>query len=523
MYTQPKEQKNHRYLPDETINFVETVFDPTYNGKVTIYCAEGGNKFKSVVTLPISEAPSFLRKMHISKNRGYYITRNCTVDNKRRLDHLFSLQNIVIDIDCHRKGTDHNLMEEKLIEGLRALQTDYFLDGMMPAPTAIVYTGRGAQLWWSFDAQYAPCYREKFDRLRDYWVELVTNSFISRSELSLLSVDQRASKNDVGLARLPGTYNLATGAQTRLWLLSDTRCDFHRWYDSVPTDANWRSKTANQQDQLQSTDKTKSIGLARMAALSALRDYRDHPAGEEQRDIFCLLFYSAVKMAGFSDDTAWEKLSAFNDGFKEPLTQTKLRNVICAAKKNNGYKFRTATIIEWLDITAEEQQLAGLFAAPSGQRKGKHDARDRKRKAARTRRDNKVISLFRDGLNMSAIARIVGICRATVKKIIDAYRARVNTAKEKLADHNKRKATNGNPHRRLSPSVRDTVLAKGNMPAEESHPESAHPSAMDRAQGVQKNGRQDMFLITGRDSTRGEDSVAAPWGIPMRDCLAVEI
>jgi hypothetical protein len=156
----------------------------------------------------------------------------------------------------------------------------------------------------------------------------------------------------------------------------------------------------------------------RVQQLVRLRALRNAPMGQEMRDRFCFTVYCAL-LADYDQPEAWERLLAFNKGFKQPLPYPALKQMMSSATEKK-YRLTNEWIISELEITEEEQQNIGLSRASEtrSERMSRNYTRDLIRKSLREDRNNKILSLFSAGMSKSAIAREMGLSWNTVAKVI---------------------------------------------------------------------------------------------------------
>ena len=160
-----------------------------------------------------------------------------------------------------------------------------------------------------------------------------------------------------------------------------------------------------------------------MRQLIQLRILRDNQVGEETRNNFCFIAYNAM-LPALGHDRAWDKLLAFNKGFKTPMEEKELERVIVSAKEKNGYRYSNEKMVEFLSITPEEQMKIGLYS-PIGPfepmtRLSTHPSRQQSRKLAKDDRNRKILSMSANGQTGKAIAQQLGISEDTVTTTLRA-------------------------------------------------------------------------------------------------------
>ena len=163
--------------------------------------------------------------MHVSKSLDYYITANSFNGVERKAESLFGLHNIVVDVDLH---TDERLSVKEILEfprkkrmsktgsvaGNGNLEYDVFQGNPLnifcqkffrdvvagagaPSPTAIVYTGRGIQLWWHIIPISIKCVTW-YQEIQQTLVMAIDAMLQDYPELAEFQIDGGASSNKAG-------------------------------------------------------------------------------------------------------------------------------------------------------------------------------------------------------------------------------------------------------------------------------------------------------------------------------------
>lgn len=427
----PTKQKNHKYINKAIDQWLDIHFgDTSFNGRVVL----GHRKPKSDAILPLkscllTELPHYMKLIHVSSRLDYYITANTVTGQNRLNENLFGLHNIVIDVDCHNDNHPHAVPQ--LVEAfIWRSKHDLWEGGIIPAPNSIVRTGRGVQFWWAIK----PCYGGKgYDKSR-YHHDKIKNTFMDHIEAMLdqykeemggLNIDRGASGNLVGYFRLPCTYNTKAKCYSSLEILHTKRYDQREltWIESpsVGTRRVATRKTTKYVPMLESDRfilrSFQSTGVCRVIQLINLRNLRNNEAGSEMRDYFNFSVYNALRMS-FDHKQAMGRLKAFNSGFKKPMTDRELENCVSSAAEKDGYSYSNAKLIELLEITSEEQEAIGLFPTAKKRRSKPNASRDTARMALKEDRDQKIIELHKQGISQAETARILGIGKNTVWRVL---------------------------------------------------------------------------------------------------------
>lgn len=445
--TMVRPQFLHHNLSDDVLHWFDLQFSPsTFHGRLQI--GRRKNDGYGVQKLFMGERDAvrdFLKDMHVSGKLDYYIMANMVSGVERKVDGLFSLHNIVIDIDCHIEDANLYWTREKLEQLLYHLEHDR--SDRVPSPTSIVWTGRGAQLWWAIKPVHMKC-RPFYDEVKDFYIrelkDLILEYGEHDEEFRDFQVDSTSSKNVVGYFRLPGSINTTVDTEVELkvckedepYTLQDLVAQVKACKkEDMDYNAHLRSEgkrpppaTADFSGQYLESDiyilrNYHTFSFFRMRQLIQLRILRDNQVGEETRNNFCFIAYNAM-LPTLGHERAWDKLLAFNKGFKTPMEEKELERVIVSAKEKNGYRYSNEKMIEFLEITPEEQMKIGLYS-PIGPfepmaRLSTHPSRQQSRKLAKDDRNQKIISMSEAGKTGKSIAQKLGISEDTVTAVLKA-------------------------------------------------------------------------------------------------------
>lgn len=415
--------------------------DTSFNGRVFVGHRAKDGTFGTKGIRPLKTIRGFVRSLDFDESSDYYITANTVKGIKRRKSELFGLQNIVIDVDCHDDRT-HQAIND-LIDGfIWRCESDLWSEGVIPTPNSIVRTGRGVQLWWAL----LPCYGGQNYGISLYHHNKIKRIFVGHvtrlieeytEELEGLNLDPGPSSNPVGYFRLPGTYNTKAQCYVSLEVLHGERYD-QRELTKLEAPENIETPeiraTENASTKyvpLLETDRRvianyESTGVRRVIQLMKLRNLRNNAVGKESRDKFNFSVYNALRMT-YDHEEAMERLRDFNAGFKEPMTEKELENCLWAAKARGGYKYTNEGLIELLEVTSKEQQAIGLYAGRGYTRRKPNASRDEARKTLKEDRDNKILALIKKGVSQAETARILGIGKNTVWRVVKRLKETIET------------------------------------------------------------------------------------------------
>lgn len=431
----PKVQLNHKYINKSIDRWLDIHFgDTSFNGRVVIgHRKHGSGGIYPMSVRPLTELRPYVKMIHASARLDYYITANTVSGVNRRKDELFGLQNMVIDVDCHDDRQPQALFA--LVQAfIWRSKRDLWDAGVIPTPNSIVRTGRGIQLWWAI----VPCYGGRDYNKSLYHYEKIKNTFMDyieqmldeyNDELEGLSVDRGASSNPVGFFRMPCTYNTKAKCYSSLEILHDTRYDqreLTKIESPVMVDISEENRRNKKHIPMLESDRSvlkdyQSFGVRRVIQLIKLRNLRNNEAGSELRDYFNFSIYNALRMS-FDHESAMDRLREFNAGFKNPMNPRELENCVSSAKEKGGYKYSNVKLIELLEITPEEQCAIGLLPYARKHRSTPNASRDAARKALRDDRDYKILELVEKGVSQAETARILGIGKNTVGRVLKRLR-----------------------------------------------------------------------------------------------------
>ena len=380
-------------------------------GNVIIKYKRSDGEIRRAFYCAADHLPETLAAMQLHKH-DYYITANSFSGGSSRAEELFTLHNIVIDIDIHSDW----LSDQERSRAIECLA--YFAERDLPAvPNSIVKTGRGLQMWYAIDPiSYKAAHR--YNTVREQLISEAEELLRGVPSLSGLQLDQGASHNTAGIFRMPGTYNSRIDAEGSFEIIHEERLNIPEEYRRITA-----AQIVKPGSSIQRIPKggTSAVQLAQMreGSLLKLRRIRraaGQAAGEEQRDNFVFCLYNSWMSVLQDHDQAMKRVEAFNQGFIEPLTDRELRNYLRTSERKR-YTLANSKIIEKIGITEEEQRQIGLYPAGAVKR----DAREQLRQDARDRkaeRDDQICELFLQGMQQNEIAEKVGCSAPTVGNVL---------------------------------------------------------------------------------------------------------
>ena len=342
-----------------------------------------------------------INKINIKTDSDFYITANTLTRKDRKTENLFSLKNIVVDIDCHNSELDDYDRNELLEDFLFRIKRDLEL----PPFNIIHFTGRGLQLWYCLEeiaGVWSFLYKDTVEKIIDT-LETLKEEYPDFEQLNIDGI----SKNLVGFFRLFETYNTKTGRRSIIEIQNYEKYDLSELNQSIP-----RVKKFAQNTSLQASIQNDYIALnhKRIDFIKWLIAYRNAPVGAEMRDKLLLLFYNSC-IRVMSREMAKAYTLKLNREFKIPLERTE--NIFTYIDQKGFLNFKNETFCMFLELNEIERHKYM-------EQKGSHYTRDNMRRLAKEERNRRILELHKAGKTHLDIAEILNISRKTVSTVIKA-------------------------------------------------------------------------------------------------------
>lgn len=114
----PNRNNQKHPVSQVTVDFVRDVYSGgAFNGLISLDMRDINGSFQHIASVECSNLEQYVSLMAVYKKYHYYISANSFTTIRRGMDTLFSLHNIVIDIDLH----DERLLPQELEEKLESL------------------------------------------------------------------------------------------------------------------------------------------------------------------------------------------------------------------------------------------------------------------------------------------------------------------------------------------------------------------------------------------------------------------
>ena len=370
----------------------------------------------------------------------YFLTANSfSTPKERKKKNLYTIQNIVLDIDIHSAKRDREFFVQRLDAVLYLAFKDKTFP--LPVPNTVVYTGRGIQLWWAVCPFSAKELLYVYHDLVRYFASEITKRINEDKDLEkYVIVDAAASKKESGLFPMPGTWNAKSRTFGSFRILHENK------FDAVSLFFDRHPKTGKPFIKYKSKRKNgfRDYGKYMEEKIRHLIKLRREEGLDENgfRDLYCLIVYCAYLSSGTAEDIAWGKTIALNESFQRPLPEKELRSYMSSATEKK-YRFTFEKVIEYLDIDEKEQETIRL--KPARVRKEEREMAKKRAKENRVRRKEekekkklRVLELLMKGYTQQKIAGIIGCTQSTVSKIIKEAGIKCKKGRRKITESAKK-------------------------------------------------------------------------------------
>ena len=267
-----------------------------------------------------------------------YCTLNTFFRPMRNLDSLRWLNALYIDLDCYK-------LELRKDSVLYELEQDWF-GRSIPTPSFVIDSGRGLYLIWQIEPVPSMAL--------SLWSALQTRLY---KLLKPFGADPNAT-DAARVLRVPGSINSKSGTMVSVlraysvppYQLKDLKMDY---LPSLPPKN--KKHTTSKRRYLYNTHSLYHARIHDLKKLCELRKYRMKNCREYL--LFLYRYYQCLVL--HDENEALEETMQLNQNFYEPLPVSEVTACTRSAQKyyrKGGIKLTVAKIIEWLDISPQEQQ-----------------------------------------------------------------------------------------------------------------------------------------------------------------------
>lgn len=299
-----------------------------------------------------------------------YISMNTFYTPKRLVTNLKEIRTAFVDIDCHNIGVTAELTAARL-------KRDYF-NQSIPTPNMLIYSGRGLNLVW-FLEPLSGLAVERWGKLQKAINETVKS----------LGADSKATDAS-RVFRLAGTVNSKSNRQVFCEVLHEEKYTFDGmiadYFPSIlksarkPQEAKKKPKGA-----VRHLFNEYTLVKARKDDIGKLIELRSGKMeGCREYALFLYRYWSLAERD--NEEYAKDAMLTLNNRFSRPLPE---REALADTKSAERYhdstepfKITNATLIEWLDITKEEQKHLSTIISPTEKRRRNTNYQKDKRREA---------------------------------------------------------------------------------------------------------------------------------------------
>lgn len=316
-----------------------------------------------------------------------YFSQNTFFKPQRNIENIRQLRSLYIDLDFYLFNYDPTWVIGKL-------EHEYF-NKNIPEPNILIFSGQGLVLIWLLEPV-------PYNAL-PLW-QAVQNYLLG--ELKELGGDPKAA-DAARVFRMAGSVNSKNGAEVRAeyrheykYELRQIQTDYLPDLNEVISPAPQKKKQGRKKKVVQLFN-TYKLHYARLMDVVKLVELRNYDV-TGHRELICFLYRYWLCCYTNDPEEALNQTQILNLQFREPLSLKEVEKATKSAEKaweakNNeeanrvaiekgypgaGYNLRSTKIIDWLDITADEQKH--LKTIIDGVEK-----RRRKRERDRLRDENK--------------------------------------------------------------------------------------------------------------------------------------
>lgn len=310
-----------------------------------------------------------------------YFSQNTFYKPQRQIQNLRQLKSLYVDLDFYLFNFDPSWVLGKL--------EHEFFGQAVPDPNIIIFSGQGIVLIWLLDPvpyKALPLWQA----VQDYFL----------NQLKELGGDSKAS-DAARVFRLAGSINSKNGADVHAQYRHDYRYELRQLQqDYLPELEEKKEKTKGRKNKVVRVYAVRSLHYARILDLAKLVELRNYDV-YGHRELICFLYRYWLCCFLDDPDEALSSTLEFNAQFKNPLRKREIVKATKSAEKawqarsdkqaneeaikrgypGAGYNIKNTKLIDWLDITEEEQRHLKTIIDGSEKRRRKTIANREKRRS----------------------------------------------------------------------------------------------------------------------------------------------
>lgn len=359
-----------------------------------------------------------------------YFSQNTFFKPQRRIDNIKQLRSLYVDLDVYNLGLPPDWV-------LGKLEYEYFGQSV-PDPNAVLFSGRGLVLVWNIEPipyMAMPLWRA----VENFFAEALKD----------LGADTKAT-DPARIFRLPGTINSKSNVIVKAQYRHAYRYDIHELqYDYLPELTPKVQKKPGRKPKIIRLFNIQTLHLTRARDIAKLVELRNGHV-TNYREYICFLYRYFTCCWTDDPQRALEDTLDLNSEFSRPLPirevtrATKSAQTAWEAKSNAkanelaksmgypgaGYNLKNTKIIEWLDITPEEQKELSSIISPQEKRRRNLLQKKEQRRAAgvkprevylseaeRKRAAIKQAILDNPELSIRKLAAITGYSKSEIQRV----------------------------------------------------------------------------------------------------------
>lgn len=310
-----------------------------------------------------------------------YYSQNSFYKPQRRIDNIRQLRTLYVDLDVYNMG-----MTPEWVLG--KLEFEVFGQAL-PEPNMVIFSGRGLVLIWHIEPlpiEAMPLWRA----VETFFVE----------QLKEVGSDTKAT-DPARIFRLAGSINSKNNAIVRAEYRHEHRYDIHQLqYDYLPelSPKKLAVKKRGRKTKIVRMFNVYTLHLSRARDLAKLVELREGDINTRQNLLFLYRYFTCC----FTDDPvkALDDTLSLNSEFRRPLSEREVRSATKSAERawaarsdakaneiaksfgypGAGYNMSNSDIIDWLDITPQEQRHLSSIISKEEKRRRNTEARRKKRR-----------------------------------------------------------------------------------------------------------------------------------------------
>lgn len=310
-----------------------------------------------------------------------YFSQNTFYKPQRQIQNLRQLKALYVDLDFYLFNYDPSWVLGKL--------ENEFFGQVIPDPNIVIFSGQGIVLIWLLEPvpfKALPLWQA----VQDYFL----------NQLKELGGDSKAA-DAARVFRLAGTINSKNGADVHAQYRHDYRYELRQLQtDYLPELTEKKQKAKGRKAKIVRVHAVRSLHHARILDLTKIVELREYDV-YGHRELICFLYRYWLCCLLDDPEEALNSTLELNSQFKNPLRKREVVKATRSAEKawearsdkqaneeaikrgypGAGYNIGNVKLIDWLDITEEEQRHLKTIISDSEKKMRKTIANREKRRS----------------------------------------------------------------------------------------------------------------------------------------------